>query len=315
MSDILQGDCLQVLQSLPENSVQCCVTSPPYYGLRSYLPDGHEDKPLEIGSEETPQEYVTKLVQVFREVRRVLRNDGTLWLNIGDSYGTGTKAARAKGNRGIGANTQAAQDAVARVGGQAKQLMMIPARVAIALQEDGWYLRSDIIWHKPSAMPESVTDRPTNDYEHVFLLAKSERYYYDADAIAEQAADPRKRRHGGTDEYRNALTGQSRQGGLQNAVTCTSRNKRSVWSISTRSYAQAHFATMPEKLVEPCILAGSRTGDTILDPFMGAGTVALVAIRHHRQYIGIELNPDYIELIHRRIAHVQTTLWTDGGAA
>lgn len=329
MNSILQGDCLEVLQSLPDNSVQCCVTSPPYYGLRSYIPDGHEDKPLEIGTEGTPQEYIAKLVQVFREVRRVLRHDGTLWLNIGDSYASSDKADSTgferlhtwSGDgqeRSAGEKTKGAKGrAPTAKGFKPKDLMMIPARLAIALQEDGYYLRSDIIWHKPSAMPESVTDRPTNDYEHVFLLAKSERYYYDCDAIREA-------HQSGCDDVGSTWKERKTNGtpthyGLQSVAQFhdtlgkhpLGRNKRAVWSINTQPLSMAHFATMPPKLVEPCILAGSKAGDVILDPFCGAGTVPLVAIKHHRHYIGIELNPAYITLINKRIQNVQTTLWTD----
>lgn len=308
---LLQGDALTMLKMLPDNAVQCVVTSPPYYGLRSYLPNGHKDKSLEIGTEETPHEYVAKLVEVFREVMRVLRSDGTVWLNIDDSYtgsnkGTGGKQEYLQGN--IPRNSARVPD-----GMKPKSLMMLPARVAIALQDDGWIIRNDIIWEKANAMPESVTDRCTASYEHVFLLATSPHYYYNCDAIREP--------HITQSNVRNrAKESQWASGALLTPIGHgerewnhpLGRNKRDVWTINTQPLAMAHFATMPPKLVEPCILAGSRPGDIVLDPFCGSGTVLMVARQHMRHSIGIELNAEYIELIEQRRANVQQHLWDCG---
>lgn len=308
-NQILHGDALTILRTLPDTYVQCVVTSPPYYGLRSYLPQEHVNKSLEIGTEETPYRYIAKLVEVFREVRRVLRPDGMIWLNLGDSYtgsgkGTDGKQEYLQGN--IPRNSALVPD-----GMKPKSLMMLPARVAIALQEDGWILRNDIIWQKPNAMPESVTDRCTTSYEHVFLLATSPRYYFDAEAIREPARNwgTRDRSNG---KYTSGIVPISggKHGGFTNGNSAeTGRNKRDIWTISPHPLSMAHFATMPPKLVEPCILAGSRPGDIVLDPFSGAGTVAMVAIAHHRDYLGIELNENYITLAEQRIAAVQTHLW------
>lgn len=303
---IIEGDCLEVMQSLDAGSVQVCVTSPPYYGLRDYGVDG------QIGLEPTPDEYVAKMVAVFREVRRVLRNDGTLWLNLGDSY---SNAGTRQGDRGgaVSENTNAQRMIGSgyrpRVGGlKNKDLIGIPWRVALALQADGWYLRSDIIWHKPNPMPESVTDRPTKSHEYLFLLAKSPTYYYDADAIAEPLARPdeatRKTpaRFGGADKWEEAQKQSRLHSGREYTGTPTgTRNKRTVWTVATQPYKGAHFATFPPKLIEPCILAGSKRGDTVLDPFNGAGTTGLVSDRLGRDYIGIELNPEYAEMSRKRI--------------
>lgn len=272
MSDVrfLVGDCAETLAEVPEKSVRCCVTSPPYYGLRDYGVDG------QIGLEQTPEAYVERLVAVFREVRRVLTDDGTLWLNLGDSY------ARLPSKGGSGPNGKnqhrwgygAAQGTLARTqrhGLADKQLLGIPWRVALALQADGWYLRSDVIWHKPNAMPESVRDRPTKCHEYLFLLAKSSRYYFNAKAIEEATPD------GNT------------------------RNARSVWSVPTRPYKEAHFAVFPVALAEKPVLAGSECGDTVLDPFCGSGTTAVAALRHARKAILCDLNPSYVELAQRRI--------------
>jgi site-specific DNA-methyltransferase (adenine-specific) len=335
---LLLGDCLEQMRHLPANSVQCCVTSPPYFGLRDYQVDG------QIGLEESPDAYVAKLVDVFREVRRVLRHDATLWLNLGDSMLPNKCEA------------------------------MIPHRTAMALMEDGWICRSTIIWHKPNPMPESVTDRPTKAHEYIFLLSKSQRYFYDSDAIAEKAGPP-KICGPKNDASRNDgdRTGIVRGDGV-------TRNKRSVWTVATKPYAEAHFATFPEALIEPCILAGTSAkgccaacgapwqrvvereflpmtdrspeklnkasgqkgldksngwGDTprgsiatstlgwqatctcacddvvpctVLDPFAGSGTTLSVALKHGRRAIGCELNPEYIELAYRRISKVQPLL-------
>ena len=292
MNEIIQGDALTVLATLPDASVQCVVTSPPYYGLRDYGVEG------QIGLEETPGAYVQKLVQVFREVRRVLREDGLLWLNLGDSYANDAKWGGSTGGKhaqGLHGNSETRDR---RTTGLApKNLMMIPARVAIALQDNGWILRSDIIWSKNNAMPESVKNRPTKSHEHMFMLAKSEKYYYDAEAIAEPTeygARGRSFMRGKTAE-RN-----SRQGKSDYTFNPT-RNRRDVWSIATQPLKESHFACMPPRLAELCILAGSRPGDVVLDPFSGAGTTALVANNLGRKYIGIELNPEYVEMSQRRL--------------
>jgi DNA modification methylase len=282
------GDARAVLVAMSDESAQCCVTSPPYWGLRDYGADG------QLGLEASPDEYVSALVAVFREVRRVLRDDGTLWLNLGDSYarapekgGTGTPNGRNKPEMGYtGAKPLPS-------GLKPKDLVGIPWRVAFALQADGWWLRSDIIWHKPNPMPESVTDRPTKAHEYVFLLAKSETYFYDADAVKEPAV----RGHAGSrfDSGKTAAHQLGRASATPRVDDGT-RNRRSVWSIATRPFKGAHFATFPPALVEPCILAGSRPGDVVLDPFNGAGTTGMVAMQRGRRYVGVELNPDYAQL-------------------
>lgn len=274
---ILCGDAEIRLRELRSESVQTCITSPPYYGLRDYGITG------QIGAENTPEEYINKLVDVFREVRRVLRPDGTLWVNIGDTYATGTKAKRQQSkNPGVGSNRQEAQNSVGRVGTpkgcKTKDLIGIPWTLAFALRKDGWYLRQDIIWHKQNAMPESVKDRCTKSHEYIFLLSKSDRYYFDAAAISEQAAEK---------------------------SATSRRNKRDVWTINTGGFRGAHFAVFPEKLVEPCILAGCPEGGTVLDPFTGSGTTGVVAKQTGRNFIGIEINPEYCEMAERRIEGTQ----------
>lgn len=257
---VLVGNNLEILRGLPDRSVQTCVTSPPYFGLRSYLPEGHSDKPLEIGLEETPDAYVARLVDVFREVRRVLRDDGTLWLNLGDSY------ARAGGEGGCGPNAQVGntQSGEQRrmlappAGYKPKDLLGIPWMVAFALRADGWWLRSDIIWHKPNPMPESVRDRPTSAHEHVFLLSKRAAYFYDAAAIAEPSEQPDRVRADKIGGASHKERQQHSEGGLFTGAS--SRNARNVWSIATQPYSGAHFATMPPALAERCILAGSSAG-------------------------------------------------------
>lgn len=280
---IIEGDALAMLRTLPAGTFQTCVTSPPYFGLRSYLPDQHPDKHLEIGREETPAAYVAGLVNVFAEMRRVLRTDATFWLNLGDTYSDN------------------------------KQRLMIPARVALALQADGWLLRDEIVWHKPRTTPSSVTDRTCPAHEMLYMFAKNEQYFYDYLAIEDPALYPgviRKRgkafrAHGkakakllnGADK---AIVGQGGPGAQEFTVRET-RRKRSVWSINPQPYSESHFATFPPDLVEPCILAGSRKGDAVLDPFGGAGTTALVADRLGRDATIIELNPDSTALSRRRI--------------
>lgn len=294
---IVIGDCLEVMKTLPEKSVQTCVTSPPYWGLRDYGVDG------QLGLEKTPDEYVAKMVAVFREVRRVMKDDGTLWLNLGDSYAMSSMRGKDSAFTGLIDQSKQGIVGISRSipnGLKPKDLIGIPWRVAFALQADGWYLRQDIIWHKPNPMPESVTDRCTKAHEYIFLMSKAERYYYDADAVKEEAT-------GRTDVGKMSFRAGINAGGWKDAErdkqSTSHRNRRSVWTVSTRPCKEAHFATYPPKLIEPCILAGSREGDTVLDPFNGAGTTGLVSYQHRREYIGIELNPDYAEIAKRRIEH------------
>ncbi len=324
---LLHGDCRTLLPSLPAESVQCVVTSPPYWGLRDYGVDG------QIGLEETPELFVATMVAVFREVWRVLRPDGTLWLNLGDSYAAPTKWGGASGNKNTNsahgnyprtrrgktgftsrdhAHVEIAPHRKPQPGLKPKDLVGMPWRVAFALQVDGWYLRSDIIWHKPNVMPESVTDRPTKAHEYLFLLTKSERYYYDADAIREpQTGNAHSRGRGITpktvaesDRFIKAKES-FHVSTAQYVDVPGGRNRRTVWTVPTQPTPFAHFATFPEKLIEPCILAGSKPGDTVLDPFFGSGTVGRMALRYGRQCIGIELNPSYIELSDTRTNGVQ----------
>jgi len=292
---ILNGDALAVLRGMEAESVQTCVTSPPYWGLRDYGVAG------QLGLEKTPEEYTAKLVAIFAEVRRVLRKDGTAWVNLGDSYIANgskqvpqTKAHLGSGYAGPNRNEQ--------TGLKPKDLVGIPWRVAFALQADGWYLRSDIIWHKPNPMPESVTDRPTKAHEYVFLLSKSAKYFYDADAIAEPAVFVGATRHLYIDNasvFARPDNGSRARTGKPQAST---RNKRTVWTVCPKPYKGAHFATFPEKLIEPCILAGAPLGGVVLDPFSGAGTTVMVARRLGRVGLGIELNPAYIALTEARLA-------------
>ena len=295
---ILFGDCLETLKQFDEKP-RCCITSPPYYGLRDY---GGEDN--QIGQEESPEEYIQNLVKVFREVRNLLTEDGTLWLNIGDSYynyrpGKGQSLVK----QTVANSKQDLPDKCARRGNKLdglkeKDLIGIPWMLAFALRADGGYLRQDIIWHKPNPMPESVRDRCTKSHEYIFLLSKNKNYYYDNDAIKEPAKDwgTRDRSNG---KYHNEGSGLTPHSGLTKSYS--KRNKRSVWSINKKPYKGAHFATYPEELITPCIKAGSDKGDIILDPFMGSGTTAVVAKDLGRYYIGCELHDDYGELIKKRL--------------
>lgn len=329
---ILHGDALTMLATLPDASVHMCVTSPPYFGLRDY------GVPGQIGLESSVEEYVQVMVDVFAEVRRVLRNDGTLWLNLGDSYAGGDKWT---GRNDTDRDTPGGRGGSFRGGIRVKagstrdlkpkDLIGVPWRVAFALQAAGWWLRSDIIWAKKNCMPESVTDRPTRSHEYIFLLAKSERYYYDADAIMEpvtggshpRTAGPNSRIYVDRDpaHLKPGVTPKSARPGLGikanssfHAVVndlVTARNKRTVWSVATQPYSGAHFATFPHKLIEPCILAGCPPGGVVLDPFFGSGTVGEVAIRHSRHYLGIELNAAYIKLAEKRLGKgIQRVLWS-----
>ncbi len=265
------GDSREILQDFPENYFQSCITSPPYWGLRDYGVDG------QIGAESTVDKYIEDLVNIFREVRRTLKEDGTLWLNIGDSYTSGGRtwrdADKKNSARGMSYRAPTPQ------GLKSKDLIGVPWKIAFALQADGWYLRSDIVWYKPNCQPESVKDRPTRSHEYVFLFSKNEKYFYNHEAIKEPTADGKKL-----------------------------RNKRTVWSINTEPFKEAHFAVFPPALVEQCMLASSSRGDLILDPFFGSGTVAQVAIEQNRKCIGVELNKDYAVIAKNRISHLNRKL-------
>lgn len=262
-SMIIKADALHAMHRLPERFVQSVITSPPYWGLRDYKIEG------QIGLEETLQQFINRLIAVFSEVKRVLKDDGTLWLNIGDGYTSGNRGYRAPDKKNSARAMNVRPDTPE--GLKPKDLLGIPWRLAFALQEDGWYLRSDVVWNKPNAMPESVKDRPTRAHEYLFLLTKSESYQYDHAAILEPTPD----------------------GKL--------RNKRSVWNVSTQPTEGVHFATYPPALIAPCVLASTRPGDFILDPFFGSGTTGVVAEQNHRKYIGIELHPEYIALAQKRL--------------
>ncbi len=305
---IICGDNCEVMRAMPSESIDCCVTSPPYWGLRDYGHDG------QIGLEPTPEEYVARMIEVFREVKRLLKDDGTLWLNLGDSYARNGGGVQSKMNTvhkmGVGQKATylaGGMQSIDKVpeGLKPKDLVGIPWRVAFALQADGWYLRQDIIWHKPNPMPESVTDRCTKAHEYVFLLSKSERYYYDAEAISEEAVCAGVPQSFDT-PYKNAgrgsgkkPSGNEKPGSVP--VVYNTRNRRSVWTITTKPYSGAHFAVMPADLVNPCIMAGCREGGVVLDPFSGSGTTAMVARGLSCRYVGIELNPDYVEISLKRL--------------
>jgi DNA modification methylase len=320
---LLQGHCLEVLRTLPTESVQTCITSPPYFGLRDYGCDG------QIGLESTPDSFVASLVDVFAEVHRVLKKDGTLWLNLGDSYaaqrggtsmpaetlagGVGGKGDKAAHRGHDGAAGHAHRNA-SNIGLKHKDLIGIPWRVAFALQSYGWYLRQDIIWHKPNPMPESVTDRCTKAHEYIFLMTKSPKYYYDHESIK----DPVKQDWGTRDrtngKYHNEGTGLQPHSGLEKSYETA--NKRSVWTVNTKPYKGAHFAVYPTELIRPCVLAGSRPGDVVLDPFNGSGTTGFVSMEERRKYIGIDINTEYLAIAEARIksAQVQETMEFDSEA-
>jgi DNA modification methylase len=292
MIDILTGDARAVLPTLPDGHFHTCVTSPPYFGLRDY------GNPAQMGLEQTPAEYVAAMVDVFREVRRVLRPDGTLWLNLGDSYASIGGVGQGRHWDGRKKNTETQSLRRAPSGEiKPKDLIGIPWRVAFALQADGWYLRQDIVWHKPNPMPESVTDRCTKAHEYLFLLTKSERYYFDHKAIAEPA-DPKN--HRDSRGLRPTPPGQTPTTGFKDGRHYETRNRRSVWTVPTRPFQGAHFATFPPELIRPCILAGSPKGGIVLDPFGGAGTTGLVAKQEGRDATLIELNPDYAAMARAR---------------
>lgn len=338
MNRILVGDAFTVLRGLPDQSTHCCVTSPPYWCLRDYGVDG------QMGLEKTPEEFVQRMVYVFRQVHRVLKDDGTLWVNMGDSYfsagGSGWqgKTAARENRRHTQRSLQSRAARAVRESGSGikpKDLVGMPWMLALALRQDGWYLRRDIIWHKRNPMPESVRDRPTTSHEYIFLLSKRAKgYYYDAEAIKEPCSPDTHARYarGRSGNHKHADGGPGGQtiarsfshmrkpGVAPKAVEGTGiiranqsfqaatahivdrRNKRSVWTLSNTGFKDAHFATFPPKLIEPCVLAGCPPGGTVLDPFFGAGTTGLVALQHGRQYLGIELNPAYAEIAEKRLA-------------
>lgn len=334
MNEILQGNSLDVLKTLPDQSVHCCVTSPPYFGLRDYGVNG------QLGLEKTPEEYVANMVELFREVKRILRDDGTLWLNLGDSYAGNSKPGGGDptiGKRNIGGSEY--RKKTIPPGLKPKDLVGIPWMIAFALRADGWYLRSDIIWHKPNPMPESVTDRPTKSHEYIFLMSKSPKYYYDHEAIKEEGKQESISRYKYAFSGREGLImpdGKNQQiapKGMRNPTTKNAqydgqkpntmhlnrekglkdadymvRNKRTVWTVTTQPYSEAHFAVYPPKLIEPCILAGCPVGGIVLDPFFGSGTTGQVALENNRQYIGIELNPEYIHIAKKRLEYIQPVL-------
>ena len=304
VNKILFGDCRETLKTI-DTKAQMCVTSPPYYGLRNY---GGEDK--QIGMEQTPEEYIEQLVDVFRSVRDVLTDDGTLWLNIGDTYYN----YRSDGNYPKQTVSRTKQDLpdFSPVRGnklhnlKSKDLIGIPWMLAFALRADGWWLRQDIIWNKPNPMPESVKDRCTKSHEYIFLLSKSKNYYYDNEAIKEPVKQDWGTRDRTKGKYHNEGTGLQPHSGLTKSYT--TKNKRSVWTVTNKPYKGAHFACFPPDLIEPCILAGSEENDIVLDPFMGSGTTAMVAKKHNRNYLGCELHEDYASLQTDRIDSIPSQL-------
>lgn len=307
LNRIICGDALSILKTLPADSINCIVTSPPYYALRDYGVNG------QIGLEQSPEAYVDKLVEVFTECKRVLRLDGTFWLNIGDSYAGSNKGKGKKVRTGVQPNASNIGDIITTFnikGYKNKDIIGVPWMLAFALRDSGWFLRQDIIWHKPNSMPESVKDRCTKAHEYIFLLAKSQKYYFDYKAIMEDANyDGRKKlvRAGSKRLELGATTCLGIQtiskGGERWKLTDGKymRRKRDVWSVSTKPLKEAHFAAYPPDLIKPCILAGCPPGGVVLDPFMGAGTTALVARELGRNYIGIELNEEYIKIAKRRL--------------
>ena len=304
MGQIYCADALEGLKKIKDKSVSCCITSPPYYGLRDYGVDG------QIGLEPTPEEYISHLVSVFHEVWRVLRDDGTLWIIIGDSYAGSGKGAwkNKKAQKEVYIpDPQGAEAKMAKTfdGIKAKDLIGIPWMLAFALRADGWYLRQDIIWHKPNAMPESVKDRCTKSHEYIFLLSKSQKYYYNYEAILEDAKHESGIRYqyafGGAKSARLSREGYGQTRPIGYRKYDGKRNKRDVWTVSTKPFKQAHFATFPPDLILPCILAGCPKGGTVLDPFLGSGTTAVVAKANGRDYIGIDCNPEYCKMAESRL--------------
>lgn len=347
--NILQGDCIESLKKLEDQSINTCITSPPYWGLRDYgtaewdggdincdhvaNPNatkkmGNEEfnknrpsrestktkgyyekecpkcgavrKDSQLGLEETPDEFANNLVKVFREVKRVLRDDGTVWLNLGDSYSSGGRTTTTnqslRGDKDYGVTRPKPSEGI-----KPKDLIGIPWRVAFALQQDGWYLRQDIIWHKPNPMPESVKDRCTKAHEYIFLLSKSPKYYFDNEAIKEDAKYPQGPNSPQSIKKGQGEFGMDTRGGLHKIGAIAKKNKRSVWKVSTKPFKGAHFATFPKDLIEPCVLAGCPEGGTVLDPFGGSGTTGIVAAQHNRNAVLLELNQEYIDLAKDRI--------------
>ena len=302
---IIQGDCIETLKQLNEQSVNTCITSPPYWQLRDY---GESDQ---LGLEDTPEEFVDNLVKVFREVKRVLRDDGTVWLNLGDTWmggggGNYNKTGISQAGGQHLTNVRNRKDFIKKSGVKAKDLVGIPWRVALALQQDGWYLRQDIIWHKPNPMPESVKDRCTKAHEYIFLLSKSPKYYFDNEAIKEDSIYAPNKTHEKErakgyykGKWSNPEKG-SRHDGSFKAIR-DKKNKRSVWKVPTKGYKEAHFATYPTALIEPCVLAGCPIDGVVLDPFAGSGTTGIVAANHGRNAVLLELNKEYIDIAERRI--------------
>ncbi len=305
---LIVGDSIETMKRMDAGSVQTCVTSPPYYGLRDYGSDG------QIGQEGSPQEYVEKMVHVCREIHRVLRDDGTFWLNLGDSYSPGGRSQmaptlRTKTKDAASGKQEYLANFATRPKGdpksKPKNLLGIPWRVALALQADGWFLRQDIIWHKPNPMPESVRDRCVKSHEYIFLLTKSAKYHFDHYAIQEPLAESSRKRLSQdisaqveTTHHVGKTNGNFKaQGNMQTGK----RNKRSVWTVTTKPFKGAHFATFPPNLIEPCILAGCPPGGVVMDPFMGSGTTGLVAAKHGRRFIGIDLNQEYVAIAARRL--------------
>lgn len=312
---IIQGDSLTVLKTLPSESVNTCVTSPPYYALRDYGIDG------QIGLEDTPEAYIARLVDVFHEVKRVLRDDGTLWVNIADSYwGSGSRGYDFTGKWTEASAVQSGSKGTENLSGvpkltgnngayKNKDLIGIPWMLAFALRADGWYLRQDIIWAKKNCMPESVTDRCTKSHEYIFLLSKRPRYYFDHEAIKTPSQDVSiQRKAYGLHVERPPMNGQSVEVDTMERFVPAMANKRDVWFVAAASYSGAHFATYPEKLIEPCILSSTKVGGVVLDCFNGAGTTGVVCAKLDREYIGIELNPEYVKLSEGRIAEVMETV-------
>lgn len=308
MNKIEFGDCRETMRRWAQEGikVQTCVTSPPYYGLRDY---GHEGQ---LGLEETPEEYIANMVEVFRCVKDILADDGTLWLNIGDSYCNSNGFARAspeyqrEGRNNMPANDRKL-DKLHATGLKTKDLIGIPWMLAFALRADGWYLRQDIIWHKPNPMPESVQDRCTKAHEYIFLLSKSPKYYYDIDSIKEEATSTDESNRNRDETKLNNTPGRTKMAGLTTNHYET-KNKRSVWSVPVKPYEGAHFAVFPSDLIEPCIIAGAPVGGIVLDPFMGSGTTAQVAQDLGRKYMGCELNPDYEPLQKKRLRQMSLEL-------
>lgn len=333
MNKIITGNTIEILKELPDCSADCCITSPPYFGLRDYGVDG------QLGLEDTVEDYINKLTNIFKEVRRVLKDDGTLWLNMSDSYAGSTKGRKKDGRHSNEASKSGNYYGTFNdrlqykkiPGYKNKDLMGIPWLLAFTLRNDGWYLRQDIIWEKPNAMPESVKDRCTKSHEYIFLFSKQAKYYFDYAAIKEPAVGfnnippagskgaftPNSRlRKGNSRTFRGSgayTKGQSfnnsaeitRESHGNNENITGLRNKRSVWRVATQGYREAHFATFPEKLIEPCVLAGSKEGGIVLDPFLGSGTTSVVAKKHNRGFIGIELNPEYVEMAKRRLEGIK----------